>query len=341
MRKTSAPAANSRPMTAAVRRGRAQRRHDLGPPLPPHRLWLPGGAVGADGAGARAGGWRRAQRIAGRQRLLRRLLARFGELHGPGALLAGIDLEKAGAVVAARQAIADAADRELLVAGAHVGLSHPFAAAIVVDGVDIIITRDEIALEHGLAGARRQVPPAFRGPAVGILVADGDADAARRVVAQPEIGRRRRAPTRPARARHERGSASERRLPRFPGNKSPALISGSDSGQRSWPVNDDGAEVGHVGERRAGPEQIADAVEKPRGIVVGEKRGGIEAGGPGALKRRRVDKGAGRVVRAAAAAVGSVGIGGQRRDARRRRRDGWRAPGRIPGWGRRGPGRAA
>src|SRR5262249_28517416 len=34
----------------------------------------------------------------------------------------------------------DAADGELLVASAHNGLSHPFAAAIVVDGVDIITT---------------------------------------------------------------------------------------------------------------------------------------------------------------------------------------------------------
>ena len=92
-------------------------------------------------------------------------------------------------------------------------------------------------------------------------------------------------------------------------------MSGAESGLRSWPVNDDGAEVGHVGECRARDEKVADAVEKPRGIVVGEKRGGIEAGGPGATKRRRVDEGAGRVVGAAAAAVGAVGIGGQRRDA--------------------------
>ena len=77
-------------------------------------------------------------------------------------------------------------------------------------------------------------------------------------------------------------------------------------------VNDNGAEVGDVGERRAGREQIADAVEKPRGIVVGEKGGGIEAGSAGPRQSRVVDKGAGGVVRPAAAAVGSVGIGGQR-----------------------------
>ena len=40
------------------------------------------------------------------------------------------------------------------------------------------------------------------------------------------------------------------------------------------PVNEDGAEVGHIGERRTRTEQIADSIEKSRGIVVGEKRGG-------------------------------------------------------------------
>jgi hypothetical protein len=120
--------------------------------------------------------------------VLRRLLARFGELDGPGALLAGIHLEKAGTVKAAHEAIADAADREFLVAGTHKGLSHPFAAAIVVDGVDIIIPRDQVTLEQGLATAGRQIPPAFRGPAFGVLVADGDADAARSIIAQAEIG---------------------------------------------------------------------------------------------------------------------------------------------------------
>ena len=123
--------------------------------------------------------------------MLRRLLAQFGQLHGPGPLLAGIDLEKSGTVIAAWETITDAADRELLVAGAHKGLPHPLAAVIVVDCVDIIITRDEITLEHGLAGAGGQIPPAFRGPAVGILITDGHAHPACGVVAQPEIGRRR------------------------------------------------------------------------------------------------------------------------------------------------------
>ena len=141
---------------APVAGRRPERRYDFGPPLPPHRPLLPG-AGRAHRCGRRrvaprwTAGWRRADcRPAA---ALRRLLAGFGELHRPGRLLAGIDLEKAGAVVAARQAIADAADGELLVARAHEGLPHPFAAAIIVDRVDVVITRDEIALEHGFAGA--------------------------------------------------------------------------------------------------------------------------------------------------------------------------------------------
>src|ERR1700689_1377620 len=125
-----------------------------GPAWP--RLWSAAAAswslVSRRRCRAGAGG-RRALLIAGRQRLLRRLLGGFGELHGPGALLAGIDPEEAGAVIAVGQAIADAADGELPVARAHVGPSRPFAAAIVVDGIDIIKTCDEIALEHGFSGS--------------------------------------------------------------------------------------------------------------------------------------------------------------------------------------------
>src|SRR6185437_551181 len=140
--------------------------------------------------GAHAG-WRRGERIARTQWMLRGLLARLGELDRPGALLTGINFEEAAAIIAAGETIADAADSELLVARAHEGRSHPFTAAVIVDGVDIVETRDKITLEHGLTTARGQVPPAFGGPAVGILVADRHADAARGVVAKPEIRRRR------------------------------------------------------------------------------------------------------------------------------------------------------
>src|ERR1700720_2537748 len=87
------------------------------------------------------------------------------------------------------------------------------------------------------------------------------------------------------------------------------LIPNAESVSIGGRVNDDGAKVGDVGERRAGYEQIADGVEKPRGIVVGEKRGGIEAEPFGPYQRRIVDKGPGRVVRQASAGGGSIGIG--------------------------------
>src|SRR6516162_9097352 len=86
------------------------------------------------------------------------------------------------------------------------------------------------------------------------------------------------------------------------------LIPSADSFSIGGSVNDDGAEVGDVGERRAGYEQVADGVEKPRGIVVGEKRGGNEAEPFSPFKGRIVDKGPGRVVWPAPAAIGSIGV---------------------------------
>src|SRR4029077_16626410 len=74
-------------------------------------------------------------------------------------------------------------------------------------------------------------------------------------------------------------------------------------------VNEDGTEVGDVGERRAGREQVADAVEKPRGIVVGEKGGGNEAKRLGPRQRRIVDKGTGGVIGGGPPPPCSLGIG--------------------------------
>ena len=50
--------------------------------------------------------------------------------------------------IAARQAILGAADGELFFAGAHEGLARPFAAAVVVDGVDVIVARDKCPLSR-------------------------------------------------------------------------------------------------------------------------------------------------------------------------------------------------
>jgi len=66
---------------------------------------------------------------------------------GPGALLGRVDLEEAGAVIAAREAILDAADGEFLVARAHEGFSGPFAAAIVVDRINIIESCDKLTFD--------------------------------------------------------------------------------------------------------------------------------------------------------------------------------------------------
>src|ERR1051326_1289886 len=85
----------------------------------------------------------------------------------------------------------------------------------------------------------------------------------------------------------------------------------------SWPVNDDGAEIIDIGRGRSRRQEIAKPREKPRGIVVSEKGGRIEAKALRAGDRGRLDYGARRIIRTAAAAVGAVCVAGERRDARR------------------------
>src|SRR5439155_8310469 len=113
----------------------------------------------------------RTDRSGNARHALRRLLVRLRQLHRPGTLLGGVDLEEAGEVEAARQAIFSTLDGESLVARAHERLTRPFAAAIVIERVNVIEPRDKIAAQQRLATARRDVPPALGGPAVGILVA--------------------------------------------------------------------------------------------------------------------------------------------------------------------------
>jgi hypothetical protein len=115
-------------------------------------------------------------------------------LHGPGSLFAGVDLEESGAVEAARQAILGALDGEFLVTRTHEGLPRPFAAAVIVECVDVIEARDKGAAQQGFAAAGRHVPPAFGGPALGVLVTERDADPARGVVAETKVRRRRTVP---------------------------------------------------------------------------------------------------------------------------------------------------
>src|SRR6266851_7017720 len=146
--------------------------------------------------------WRRRGRPADRRRPLqhrdarlqglhRRLVGGLGELDGPRRLVAGVDLEETGAVVAARKTIVGAADGELLLPRAHEGLARPFAAAVVIDRVDVIEPGDQRAAQHGLAAAGGDVPPALGGPALVLLVADRDPDPVAGIVAEAEIGLRR------------------------------------------------------------------------------------------------------------------------------------------------------
>src|ERR1700685_3861470 len=102
MRNTSAPASNSRLMTA--------RSEDAGPSVATifvrrcRRIDCSLRALGSwrDGSGRCACRGAGGQRVTRRLRLLRLLLGGFGQLYGPGALLGGIDLEEAGAVIAMR-----------------------------------------------------------------------------------------------------------------------------------------------------------------------------------------------------------------------------------------------
>src|SRR5262245_1350685 len=83
----------------------------------------------------------------------------------------------------------------------------------------------------------------------------------------------------------------------------------------SRPVNEYGTEIIDIRESWPRRHQAPQAGKKSGRIVVGEKRGRIEAesGRPGGVGRFHV--GPGGVPRTAAAPVGTVGIGRKRRDA--------------------------
>ena len=161
MRNTSAPASNRRAIMRRIAGGRTERGDDLGAAQASHRAApargngtgacrRPGvGSIGTPGVSGRRCG----------------CSAVSVSCTVQAALLAGVDLEEAGAVEAARQAVVGAADGEFLVARAHEGLARPFAAAIVVDRIDVIEAGDQRSLQQRLAAARRQIPPALGGPA--------------------------------------------------------------------------------------------------------------------------------------------------------------------------------
>src|SRR3954468_21020395 len=73
-------------------------------------------------------------------------------------------------------------------------------------------------------------------------------------------------------------------------------------------VNEDGAEVIDVREGGTRAKQIAQALEEARGVVVGKKRGRIEAKFPRPHCGFAVRIGAGRILGRAFAAVRAVGV---------------------------------
>src|SRR5262245_55441490 len=250
---------------------------------------------GADVASVAASGRRRRRAgSAGRRRSLKhrdtrlqglhgRLVGRFGKLDRPRRLVAGVDLEEPGAVIAARQAIVGAADGELLLPRAHEGLTGPFAAAIVVDRVDVIEAGDERAPQHGLAAAGGDVPPALGSPAFVFLVADGDPDPIAGVVAKAEISLGRPGEayagghSQNADREHPRDDATgEKAAPRLRSRISVShtaalnrlTVYSSISREVLRPVNEDCPEVVHVGKRRSRRQEIAQFLKEFRRIIV-------------------------------------------------------------------------
>src|SRR4029077_6240270 len=102
----------------------------------------------------------------------------MGEDDGPVPFLASVDLEEARPLETALHAVLSVADGERFGVGTHIKSACPFAAAVIGDRVDIIEETKQPALKQRFAGMRGDVPPAFGGPAFGILIADGDADSA-------------------------------------------------------------------------------------------------------------------------------------------------------------------
>src|SRR6185437_16148202 len=92
------------------------------------------------------------------------------------------------------------------------GLPRPLTAPVVIERIDVIIPGNQGAAQQRLAGARRDVPPAFSSPAFGVLVAQSDADPARGVVAEAEVGGSRTAPqTGHGQRQHQTGGGTSKR----------------------------------------------------------------------------------------------------------------------------------
>src|SRR6185437_15871475 len=79
----------------------------------------------------------------------------------------------------------------------------------------------------------------------------------------------------------------------------------------SRPVNDDSPKVVDVGEGGSGDQKVADLGKKPSRIVIGQKRGGIEAKSLGARGGIAGRIGAGGVGGGASAAIRAIGVAGE------------------------------
>src|SRR3954471_9884845 len=84
-------------------------------------------------------------------------------------------------------------------------------------------------------------------------------------------------------------------------------------------VNEDGAEVIDVRESGTWTQEIAQTFEKTRGVVVGKKRGRIEAKFLRSCGGLAVHVCPGGILRRTFATIGTIGIRGQRSDAVRAR----------------------
>src|SRR3954447_17477249 len=69
-----------------------------------------------------------------------------------------------------------------------------------------------------------------------------------------------------------------------------------------------------VGSRGSGNDEVAQGLEKASRIVLGEKRRRIKTLPDRPMQAGRVDQGPGRVARIPSAAIGAVGVSGNRRD---------------------------
>src|SRR5690606_28998374 len=106
---------------------------------------------------------------------------------GPILGVTRIHFKEARTPVSPTLAVGNVPDGEGLVLSAHVVRAGPFTTAVVVYRVNVDEAARYGSLEESFAGLGSDVPPALGGPALGVLVTDGDTDTALRGIAQLEV----------------------------------------------------------------------------------------------------------------------------------------------------------